>query len=261
LLRNRRKSQFGPLDGNPLSLKQFQQLDSSITKKDLNDLVELEILKRVDYQFEILDFSESDLSENELELLNLSTSNYLIIDNLKIERTLKVKRISITDTIKSLLEKGFIKCVEERFDFKNTKISSGLNGVNRVFMPTSDVFSTLVASDTNDYVSLKSIEPTDHEDYRNKFLEQVYFSDNYRKITKEEACLIQGFPKDFKLPESRARWMKLIGNSVSVPVIDVLIKSIISTGVFETKTEQKEITRNANNGYSALSPFGTTTTP
>lgn len=251
LLRNRRKSQFGPLDGNPLSLKQFQQLDSSITKKDLNDLVELEILKRVDYQFEILDFSESDLSENELELLNLSTSNYLIIDNLKIERTLKVKRISITDTIKSLLEKGFIKCVEERFDFKNTKISSGLNGVNRVFMPTSDVFSTLVASDTNDYVSLKSIEPTDHEDYRNKFLEQVYFSDNYRKITKEEACLIQGFPKDFKLPESRARWMKLIGNSVSVPVIDVLIKSIISTGVFETKTEQKEITRNANNGYSA----------
>ena len=55
--------------------------------------------------------------------------------------------------------------------------------------------------------------------------------------------------------------MKLIGNSVSVPVIDVLIKSIISTGVFEVKTEQKEITRNANNGYSTLSPFGTPTAP
>ena len=29
--------------------------------------------------------------------------------------------------------------------------------------------------------------------------------------------------------------MKLIGNSVSVPVIDMLIKSIISTGVFDDR--------------------------
>jgi len=65
------------------------------------------------------------------------------------------------------------------------------------------------------------------------------FSNNYRKITKEEACMIQGFPKDFKLPESRARWMKLIGNSVSVPVIDVIIKSIVSTGVFNTTLKRE----------------------
>lgn len=247
LLKNRRKSHFGPLDGNPLSLNQFQKLDSSITQIELDSLVELAILKKVSYGFEILDFEESELTENEIQLLNLSTNNYLIVDNLKSERTLKVKRISINETIESLLEKGIIKCVEERFDFKNTKISSGLNGVNRVFMPTSDVFPTLVASDTNDYVSLKSIEPKDHEDYKKQFLEKVYFSKNYRKITKEEACTLQGFPKDFILPESRARWMKLIGNSVSVPVIDVLIKAIISTGVFNLKPERIEIkTRNSN---------------
>ncbi|NCP83492.1 MAG: DNA cytosine methyltransferase [Bacteroidetes bacterium] len=232
LLKNRRKSQFGPLDGNPLSLKQFQQLDSTITIKDLQSLVDLEILKKVDYRFEILDFNESELEENEIELLNHTSDNILNIDELKSERKLKVKRISISDTIATLLEKKIVKCVEERFDFKNTKISSGLNGVNRIFMPSSDVFPTLVASDTNDYVSLKDIEPSDHFEYREQFLKQVYFSNNYRKITKEEACLIQGFPKDFKLPESRARWMKLIGNSVSVPVIDNLIKAIISTGVF-----------------------------
>ena len=45
--------------------------------------------------------------------------------------------------------------------------------------------------------------------------------------------MIQGFPLDFKLPESRARWMKLIGNSVSVPVIDTLVKAIIASGVFD----------------------------
>jgi DNA (cytosine-5)-methyltransferase 1 len=240
LLKNRRKSQFGPLDGNPLSLKQFKLLDPSIDIKELRDLVDLEILKKVDYKYEILDFQESDLTESERELLNLSANNYLIVNNLKAERTLKIKRISITETINSLLAKGYIKCTEERFEFKNTKISSGLKGVNRVFMPTSDVFPTLVASDTNDYVSLKNLEPKNHVDYKNQFLKQVYFKENYRKITKEEACMIQGFPKDFKLPVSRARWMKLIGNSVSVPVIDLLCQAIIETGIFEVLCERQD---------------------
>jgi len=257
LLRNRRKSQFGPLDGNPLSLGQFQLLDPSILKKELIGLVSLEILKKVEYKFKILDFNESNLTESELELLNLSVGGFLVVDNLKTERILKVKRISIAKTINSLLENKYIKCVEDRFDFKNTKISSGLYGVNRVFMPTSDVFPTLVASDTNDYVSLKNLEPTDHEDYRNQFLKQVYFPGNYRKITKEESCRIQGFPRDFKLPESRARWMKLIGNSVSVPVIDVIIKSIISTRIFDTAMEKNATTKGRSAGNIEME-LGTT---
>jgi hypothetical protein len=55
----------------------------------------------------------------------------------------------------------------------------------------------------------------------------------YRKITKPEACLIQGFPADFTLPDARARWMKLIGNSVAVPVVDAICKAIVDTGVFQ----------------------------
>ncbi len=239
-LKNRRKNQFGPLDGNPLSLNQFQSLDSTISQKEIDDLIELGILKKVSYRFKILDFNDSDLTKEELELLNLAADNFLIINSLKRERSLKIKRISISGTIDSLMEKNVVKCVEERFEFKNTKISSGLNGVNRVFMPSSDIFPTLVASDTNDYISLKNIVPTTHQEYKEKFLKEVYFANQYRKITKEEACLIQGFPKGFILPESRARWMKLIGNSVSVPVIDMLIKSIISTGVFDGKKNGKE---------------------
>jgi DNA (cytosine-5)-methyltransferase 1 len=240
LLKNRRKSQFGLLDGNPLSLKQFQSLDFTISQKEIDELIELRILKKVDYKFEILDFKDSELTDEELELLNLTSDNFLEIDRLKTERSLKIKRISITKTIESLIEKEIVKCTEERYEFKNTKISSGLKGVNRVFMPSSDIFPTLVASDTNDYISLKNIIPTTHQEYKEKFLKEVYFTDQYRKITKEEACLIQGFPKDFLLPESRARWMKLIGNSVSVPVIDILIKSIISTGVFDGQINGKK---------------------
>lgn len=260
LLKNRRKSKFGPLDGNPLSLKQFQSLDSTISQKEIDDLIELGILKKVDYKYEILDFNDSDLTDEELKLLNLSSDNFIEIGKLKTERAFKVKRISITKTIGSLIEKNIVKCIEERYEFKNTKISSGLKGVNRIFMPSSDIFPTLVASDTNDYISLKNIIPTTHQKYKEDFLKNVYFANQYRKITKEEACLIQGFSKDFILPESRARWMKLIGNSVSVPVIDILIKSIISTGVFDHQENGKEKeqkgTTKAKMSIGAMHPYG-----
>lgn len=238
LLKNRRKSQFGKLDGNPLSLKHFKELDASITKKALSKLVDLDILKEEEYQFKINDFEESKLTENELELLSKESNANLLVDDLKTHRALKIKKISIKDTLKSLKEKGSIACTEIRYDFKNTKISSGLFSVNRVFLPTSDVFPTLVASDTNDYVTLSNLSKDNHETYKQDFLEKVYFSENYRKITKEEACVIQGFPKDFKLPASRARWMKLIGNSVSVSVIDMLAKTIVETGIFDKRKKQ-----------------------
>lgn len=235
LLRNRRKSLFGPLDGNPLSLEHFQNLDKTITENELQELVELGILKQVEYRYEILSDHNEELTKDAKELLNFANSKFLVVDKLKVEKIFKLKRISITNTISTLLEKHIIKCVERRFEFKNTKISSGLNGINRVFMPRSDLFPTLVASDTNDYVALKDIPATNHEEYKKRFLEEIYFTGKYRKITKEEACLMQGFPKNFNLPKNRSRWMKLIGNSVSVPVIDALVKAIISTGVFDKR--------------------------
>jgi len=261
LLKNRRKSQFGKLDGNPLSLKHFKSLDSSITKNELSKLVDLDILKAQEYQFKINDFNDSELTENELELLSKESNANLIMDDLKTHRPFKIKKISISDTIETLKEKGVVECSDIRYDFKNTKISSGLFGINRVFLTTSDVFPTLVASDTNDYVTLANLRTDNHESYKQDFLDKVYFSENYRKITKEEACVIQGFPKDFKLPESRARWMKLIGNSVSVSVIDMLAKTIVKTGVFdESKDETERIkkyemptTYIKNSGVSALS--------
>ena len=126
-----------------------------------------------------------------------------------------------------------LKCVEVRFDFKNTKISTGLFGINRIFLPNSNIFPTLVASDTNDFISTIEINGENADMFKKEFLEKIYNKKKYRRITKEEACLIQGFPKDFELPATRARWMKLVGNSVSVPVIKMLGEQIIATGVFE----------------------------
>jgi len=233
LLKNRRKKAYGVLDGNPLSLKNFKQLDSSITKKELEELLVLQILKKEDYAYEVLDFKEEDLDENEKILLDNIEGIIVKTDELKVKRVFKVNRISITSTISSLINKGVLNCIEDRYDFKNTKISTGLFGVNRIFLPNSNIFPTLVASDTNDFVSTIEIKGENSDQFKKDFIDKIYNKKKYRRVTKEEACLIQGFPQDFQLPVTRARWMKLIGNSVSVPVIKMLGDRIKATGVFE----------------------------
>ncbi len=237
LLKNRRKSAYGNLDGNPLSVKHFQDLDHSISENELDELVELRILKKENYSFTINRNKVADLSEEENIIINNCDSDLLVVEKLKTNRELKVKKISLSKTLPTLIEKEIITSNEVRYDFKNTKISTGLYGVNRIFLPTSNIFPTLVVSDTNDYVTTKVINAKNEEEHRKLFINKVYKIENYRRITKEEACLIQGFPKDYILPENRARWMKLIGNSVSVPVIEILGKAIVETGIFENKTE------------------------
>lgn len=236
LLRNRRKKAYGCLDGNPLSHGHFRELDSTITEEDINGLVQMGILAEEDYGF-LWTAETHDLSEAELEILSHSEEGKIIVDELKASRRLKLKKTRLKETIGKLVAKGAISCVERRYDFKNTKISTGLNGVNRVFLPSSSVFPTLVASDTNDMVATKDIQADNAANYRRRFVAEIHAQGNFRKITKAEACLLQGFPADYKLPESRARWMKLIGNSVSVPVIETLCRAIINTGVFQTQAE------------------------
>ncbi|ALB39757.1 DNA modification methylase [Anabaena sp. WA102] len=233
LLKNRRKSNYGALDGNPLSLEHFQNLDSSITQAEIDELVQLEIFKSEEYRFILKQDNIQDLTKDEEILLSFTNNTEIIIDSLKSQKVFKLEKMSIKKIIESLKQKDIIECTEIRYDFKNTKISTGLFGVSRIFLPSSDIFPTLVASDTNDFITLKTIEALNHHDFKNKFIKGVYESREFRKITKREACLIQGFPEDFKLPGSRPRWMKLIGNSVSVPVIDKLCKAIVETGVFE----------------------------
>lgn len=232
LLRNRRKSLYGKLDGNPLSLSHFQRLDDTIQQDELDKLVELGIFKKVDYAFAANPHEHLLLEKSEQLVLTHVSDGEITLDVLKGCRELKKAKIQFDTVITSLLAKKVLVCIETRYEFRYTKISTGIEGINRIFLPKSEAFPTLVASDTNDFVALKDIEADDEQRYKQAFLDEVFHKKLYRKISKEEACLIQGFPKDFKLPESRNRWMKLVGNSVSVPVIQVLGQAIVETGCF-----------------------------
>ena len=237
LLRNRRKSDYGALDGNPLSLQHFQDLDATITHEELETLVWKHILKHVEYLYEIEHSDDADNQDEQL-ILSLGKYNLLNVDNLKVNREVKKRKIDVHEVLEELTRRGVIRCVEKRYDFKNTKISTGLDGINRIFLPSSKIYPTLVASDTNDFVATEPIDADTIEEFREKFMERVYRPRNYRRITQSEACRIQGFPDNYLLPPTRPRWMKLIGNSVAVPVIKILANAVVGTGVFDEKDEE-----------------------
>lgn len=229
LLKNRRKRLYGRLDGNPLSIAHFQGLDNTIRKNELDKLVDLGILKKVDYAYAVNPHEHLLLDKGEQLILQHVAAGEITLDVLKECRELKKARIPFGKVISALVARNILVCSEVRYEFRYTKISTGINGVNRVFLPKSEAFPTLVASDTNDFVALKDIEATNEQDYKQIFLDEIFHKKLFRKISKEEACLIQGFPKDFSLPDSRSRWMKLVGNSVSAPVIQMLGQSILDT--------------------------------
>lgn len=233
LLRNRRKSDYGILDGNPLSLSHFQALDSSIQQDDIDDLCRLGILRRENYRYKVVRKPHAlELDDNETYVLTLTDRGELIPDVVGRDKEVRKRKINPSNIFATLTEKGIVKPIEIRYDFRFTKISTGLFGINRIFLPSSNIFPTLVASDSSDYVTPIQVNATNATVYRRDFLSRVYRAKKFRKISKKEACRIQGFPDDFKLPPTRARWMKLIGNSVSVPVVEKLVMAICETGVF-----------------------------
>lgn len=230
MLRNRRKRTYGKLDGNPLSLAHLQGLDGSIQQEELEALVTMGILKTVDYAYTVKPGNHLLLSHEERLVLRHVEAGEITLDSLKDCRELKKAKVALDKTVAALVTKSVLTCSEVRYEFRYTKISTGIEGINRIFLPRSEAFPTLVASDTNDFVALQDIEADTEAGYKQAFLQEIFHPQRFRKISRSEACLIQGFPPDFSLPESRSRWMKLVGNSVSVPVIQMLGQAIMDTG-------------------------------
>jgi len=237
LLRNRRKKDYGLLDGNPLSASHFQSLDETVEVYELDELVSIGIFKKGKYAFDVLKDADDSLTLPEKMVLSKNKNGTIVADVLFCDRDIKINRIKVMETLELLENKRFVVCSEDRYEFRYTKISTGLFGVNRIFLPSSNIFPTLVASDSNDFISPISITAKTAECYRYNFMKHILVKKQYRKITKTEALRIQGFPDSFQLPDSRPRWMKLIGNSVAVPVIEKLVNSMMETGVFDNHTD------------------------
>lgn len=130
--------------------------------------------------------------------------------------------------LQNLISKGIL-CKKEdgKFDFVNTKNSAGLKGVYRIFLPQSDIFSTLTATGTNDFVATCTIPQNQIKNYKKLFLDQIYMKKKFRPLMPKEAARLQGFPDHFKLHENSRIAMKQIGNAVPINVVFHIMKEII----------------------------------
>lgn len=161
LLKNRRKKLYGKKDGNPLTLAQFKYLKKDITKKELNELVKMKILKKIGI----------------------------------------------------------------KYDFYNSKNSSGIDGVYRLYLPNSLVFPTITKTGGKDFIVTKT--PKDLS--KINVIKEVLFKKNYRAITVKEANHLQSFPKKMKFNVNDDVAFGLLGNAVPVLVVEKIMKKLIES--------------------------------
>lgn len=137
------------------------------------------------------------------------------------------------EVIEDLTKKKILKYNNEgKVDIVNSKNSSGIDSIYRVYLPNSTLFSTLTATGTRDYIATKYVEGKTVEEYKKNFIEEILKRKNYRQVSTKEALMIQGFPKNYKMIASERYASKQVGNSVSPVVVKELFQKIIETGIF-----------------------------
>ena len=156
-------------------------------------------------------------------------------------RSLKALDKKITkDELSRLVDKGILRFVKKiGYEFVNSKNSSGINGIYRVFLPRSNIFSTLTATGTRDYLALKNISGDTPEQYKENFIKEVMKASKYRKITGKDGGKLQGFPNNMQIPKEDRIALKQFGNAVSVPVVKAVGSALVETRIFDSNISQR----------------------
>ena len=151
--------------------------------------------------------------------------------SLKTLQTL-IKELKSSD-LKDLVEKNILNQEEDgRYELANTKNSAGINGVYRVFLPQSDIFATITATENRDYIATKTITGKDPEEYKSNFLKEIFKKKNMRLISGRESGRLQGFPDKFKIHPNDKIAKKQFGNAVPTNVVYNVAKEIIRLNYF-----------------------------
>jgi DNA (cytosine-5)-methyltransferase 1 len=132
------------------------------------------------------------------------------------------------EEINILVAKEILHLVEGKgYEFVNSKISSGINGISKIFLPHAEAIATLTATGTRDFIATISIECQEPEAYKQTFIQEIYVKKNYKHLTATDYARLQGFPETFKIAESESTAKHQFGNAVSVPVVYHLAKALL----------------------------------
>ena len=130
--------------------------------------------------------------------------------------------------LNSLIDKKIlIQEQDGRYELYHTKTSAGIDGIYRIFLPQSEIFSTITATENRDYIATTSISGKNKEEYKKKFIEQIYLKNKFRLMTGREAARLQGFPETFKIHSNEKIAKKQFGNAVPVNVVKNIAEKIL----------------------------------
>ncbi len=130
--------------------------------------------------------------------------------------------------LSNLMKKNILTQEEDgKYELMNTKNSAGINGVYRVFLPQSDIFSTITATENRDFIATKSIAGKNPDDYKKRFINEIFIKKNYRLLNGRETARLQGFPDSFKIHSNDKIAKKQFGNAVPTNVVYYLTKELI----------------------------------
>ena len=226
-----KKKKFSPeiLFGKriPASRRRFQRID------ELNDF------------FTFADIRDGHTTIHSWDLIDTSTAEQLICRVILKNRRKKIYgdkdenplNINILKELipnlkerdlESLVHKKILRLIPEKgYEFVNSKISSGINGVAKIFLPHSDVISTLTATGTRDFIATESLLCQKPEIYKKAFINKIYHPKKFKPLSSKDYAKLQGFPDWFTLHENEKIAKKQFGNAVSVPVVYHLVESIL----------------------------------
>lgn len=132
------------------------------------------------------------------------------------------------DEIERLVSKKILRWVEGKgYEFVNSKISSGIDGISKIFFPHANAIATLTATGTRDFVATISIPCQEPEEYKQTFIREIYRKHKYKPLSAQDYARLQGFPEWFQRAENETTAKHQFGNAVSVPIIYHLGKAIL----------------------------------
>ncbi len=131
-------------------------------------------------------------------------------------------------SLNSLIKKKILIQEEDgRYELYHTKNSAGIDGIYRIFLPQSEIFSTITATENRDYIATASISGKNKEEYKEKFIQQIYLKNKFRLITGREAARLQGFPESFKIHANEKIAKKQFGNAVPTNIVKNIAEKIL----------------------------------
>jgi DNA (cytosine-5)-methyltransferase 1 len=132
------------------------------------------------------------------------------------------------EDLDKLVEKEILVQEQDgRYELYHTKNSAGIDGIYRVFLPQSEIFSTITATENRDFIATTSILGKNPEEYKMKFIKSIFLKRQFRLITGREAARLQGFPETFKIHKNEKIAKKQFGNAVPVNVVQKVATELL----------------------------------